>query len=404
MRYIALLDRDRPIENPLMVVWIDGRREEMFVPGEGWRPCNPVYRTWFVNVAITEEHARRLLHTAQPAGPLKDPQSEDLRYYAQTGYYDEWFYYAIEDDEHPFDDPVTTLIQHWTSGQEQIFTTDLVWKLEKPTGRRIRITQEDAYAFEEIQARRIFGDVEHRYFAIVNPFEPDVDDPPCIARESRGGEKEHYDGTWVRSDAIDDIRRWGRDGTLVQLTEQAAAQRIANWTPREERTRFFACLNKATPDLEQPQLVAKVIEKHGSLHTYRTSADGQWRTASMTHLLREYMCVEIEEADVDRSIESFDRNVAFERPDDVRYRYFAIVRNSARDDVMTARSLIRAWGGTHGDTYEEVYHSGVDRWRYSILLYEVQNAHVNMDDIEITEEVAQQLQQKMRQSYLDSAH
>ncbi|NGY62695.1 hypothetical protein G7043_27635 [Lentzea sp. NEAU-D13] len=47
----------------MLVVRVHGRHEEMFVPGlfrGQWKRLDPVYRTWFVNVAITDEHAKRL--------------------------------------------------------------------------------------------------------------------------------------------------------------------------------------------------------------------------------------------------------------------------------------------------------------------------------------------------------
>jgi hypothetical protein len=65
-RYFALIAYDHPVDNPLMVVRVgktsSGRiREDRYRPSYGWSDSDPTNREWFVNVAITEEQANRLL-------------------------------------------------------------------------------------------------------------------------------------------------------------------------------------------------------------------------------------------------------------------------------------------------------------------------------------------------------
>lgn len=403
MRYIALLDRDRPIENPLLIVRVDGDREEMFVPAffrGRWEPCDPLWRTWFVNVAITEEHATRLLRVVKPAGPLedRDPKSQDCRFAAQEGYYIEWFYYAIETPEHPFDDPLTVIKQDWLHDEDQTFTTDLVWQYASPAGRRIRITKEDADAFEEIQSRRVFDNARLRFFAITNPFDQDPDDPPVIARERIDDEgtvhQERHDGTWVRSGAINGIRHNRKDGKLTRLTDETAARLIAQWRPRPDRSGYYACLNEAAPSPDKPAMVLR-LEDDGGVGASRYNSNGNWVVMNLWTTLEKYELVAIDDAARERLVEYIDNRDAFPRPDDVKYHYWAIVRNEATDDVMEARDLLRSWGGDDGTKFEEELHPSVNRWRRTIMLYEINFGHRSDDAVEITEEVAERLRAKL---------
>ena len=402
MRYIALLDRDRPIENPLLVVRVDGRREEMFVPGlfrGRWKRLDPVYRTWFVNVAITDEHAKRLLRTVKPAGPLekRDPKSRECRFAAEEGYYTEWFYYAIETPEHPFDDPLTVIRQHWTRDQESIFAPDLVWRLAKPDGRRIRITQDDTRAFEEIQSRRVFGNTRLRHFAITTPFDQDPDDPPVIAREWTGDDgtvhEERYDGTWVRSSVIESVRSTRKDGKLTPLTEETATRLTAAWRPRPDRSGHYACLDKAAPSLGKPSMVLR-LDDDGAIGGSRYNSNGNWHVVNLWTTLRDYELVAIDDTTRERLIEHIDHRDAFPQPDNVAYRYWAISWNDA-EDVLEASILLRSWGGDDGTTFEERLHPSVNRWRRSIMLYEIHFGHRSDDAVEITEEVARRLREKL---------
>lgn len=82
---------------------------------------------------------------------------------------------------------MTVVREDVTSKTEVAFTRNLVWEPVPVSGRRVRITQEDADRFEEIQARRVFGDAEVRYFAVVNPLYPDAGNPSVIAGVDRRG-------------------------------------------------------------------------------------------------------------------------------------------------------------------------------------------------------------------------
>jgi hypothetical protein len=295
MRYIALLDSDRPIENPLMVVRVDDGWEEAYVPGHGWQHCDPLCRNWFTNVPITEEQALALLPMLEPAGPLedRDPERGELRMYAREGYYPDLHHYAIETDEHPFDDPLTVLRRFWLTGREQCYTTNLVWEDVAVDGRRIRISAEDADAFEKIQALRVCGDTTYRYYAITNPLAPVVENPALIAR-TRIGEKsdhdEHYDGGWVGSSAIYSIRHGFAAGTLTEIGPESATRLLRAWTPRAARTRYFTC---RAPHAD---LLVRAREEPGGLRVAEHHGGDRWYVGDLDVYLREYEVVEIDEA------------------------------------------------------------------------------------------------------------
>jgi hypothetical protein len=296
MRYIALLDTDRSIDNPLMVVRVHEGREEMYVPDHGWQHCDPLCRNWFENVPITEEAALALLPNLQPTGPLedRDPERSDLRMYAHEGYYTETFYYAIETGEHPFDDPLTVVLRWWLTGQERTYTTNLVWEHAPVEGRRIRISREAAGRFQKIQALRVCGDTTYRYYAITNPLRPDVDDPALIAR-TRIGENaeyhEHYDGGWEGTSAIYSLRNGFADGELTAIGPETTARLLQTWTPRAARTRYFTCRAKAAPHGE---LLVRAREEPGGLRVAERRGD-RWYIGDMDVYLRDFEVVEITE-------------------------------------------------------------------------------------------------------------
>lgn len=145
---------------------------------------------------------------------------------------------------------MTVVREDVTSKTEVAFTRNLVWEPVPVSGRRVRITQEDADRFEEIQARRVFGDAEVGYFAVVNPLYPDAGNPSVIAREWTGGEGVHHsecygpDRKWVSTETITYVRNRYHDGMLEPVTEETAARLIEAWTPRPRDVRCFACLTR----------------------------------------------------------------------------------------------------------------------------------------------------------------
>ncbi|SDM37976.1 hypothetical protein [Allokutzneria albata] len=299
MRYIALLDSNRPIENPLMVVRVDDGREEAYVPGCGWEQCDPLCRTWFINVAITEEQALALLPNLEPTGPLedRDPERSELRMYAHEGYHEDTYYYAIETDEYPFDNPLTVLRRHWLTDREMHYTTELRWERGSVEGRRARISTADADKVKDIVAMRVSGDATHRYYVITNPFEPDVDNPALIARERIGWGSEyheHYNGGWIGSNAIYSVGNGFVNGELTPVKAERAARLVQSWTPRPEgtRVRYFACFDGR----DAPRLLVRVREESGGLRVaeYRPE-DGGWYLGDMGSYRRDYDLVEISE-------------------------------------------------------------------------------------------------------------
>jgi hypothetical protein len=146
---------------------------------------------------------------------------------------------------------LTVVREDVTSKTEVAFTRNLVWEPVPVSGRRVRITQEDADRFEEIQARRVFGDAEVGYFAVVNPLYPDAGNPSVIAREWTGGEGVHHsecygpDRKWISTETITYVRNRYHDGMLEPVTEETAARLIEAWTPRPRDVRCFACLEEA---------------------------------------------------------------------------------------------------------------------------------------------------------------
>ncbi|NGY62694.1 hypothetical protein G7043_27630 [Lentzea sp. NEAU-D13] len=237
-----------------------------------------------------------------------------------------------------------------------------------------------------------------RYFAITTPFDQDPDDPPVIARERIDDDgtvhEERYDGTWVRSSAIDSVRSNRKDGKLTRLTEETAARLAARWRPRPDRSGYYACLDKAAPSLGKPSMVLR-LEDDGGIGGSRYNSNGDWHVVNVWTTLREYELVAIDDATRERLIEHIDNRGAFSRPDDVKYRYWAIVWNEATEDVLEASALLRSWGGKDGTTFEERLHPDVNRWRRSIMLYEIRFGHRSDDAVEITEEVARRLQEKL---------
>jgi hypothetical protein len=85
-RYLALIAHDHPVDNPLMVIRVSrafpGRvREERYRPSSGWTTSDPLNREWFVNVAITEDQANRLLSGLgdDEPGDDRDPRGTTTR-------------------------------------------------------------------------------------------------------------------------------------------------------------------------------------------------------------------------------------------------------------------------------------------------------------------------------------
>jgi len=390
-RYIALLDSDRPIENPLLILRIHGSREEMYVPSYGWERADPLCREWFVNVAITEVRALRLLPDLLPTGPLedRDPYPHALTRDAAEGFGTQWFYYAIETPEHPLDDPLTIVRQHYPSKYESSFTPGLVWKSGRVPGRRVQITSEDLDRLEQVLIRRAFGGAEVHHYSIVNPLYPDAEHPAAIARVGPEGTQRFVRGDeWATTNVVSDVRYGYCHGTLVPLTEQAAADLVERWRPHPDssRTRYYTWLH----DDGQPAAVVRAWEKDGGLYeeSYR---DGLWGGRRTKCVLDDpARRTEIDQATAERLGKILDGWESGSGPDDGRYNYFAIVEDE-KEDVSAAHSLIRSWGGDRGTTHEEKFNSRIDRWRMCLTLYEIETARDDSYAIPISEEVAENL-------------
>lgn len=233
-----------------------------------------------------------------------------------------------------------------------------------------------------------------RYFAITNPFAQDAHDPPAIARERTSDgtvHQERYDGTWVRSDAISDIRNNRTDGKLTPLTDETAAHLLKRWQPHADHSGQYACLNRATPSPDEPEMLIRV-EEDGGVSGHRLNSKGNWSRVNMWTVVADHELAEIDDATRDRLLGHLHDLEAPPRPDDVQYRYWAIVGDAKTSDPMTAGHLLRSWDDA---AHEERFSPRDGRWHSSILLYEINFGHRFDDAAEITEEVALRLQEKL---------
>jgi hypothetical protein len=238
-----------------------------------------------------------------------------------------------------------------TSRTELDFTRNLVWEPVPVSGRHVRITEEDADRFEEIQARRVFGDAEVRHFAVVNPLYPDARKPSVIAREwtdSKGvRHSECYgpDRTWIPTGTITHIRHGFCDGMLTPVTAETAAR----------------------------------------LH------DSDW-TGTREFLSGKRHPVEVDRARADKYVKIAKRSNSERVPPDDRWDYFAIV-DHREADVLTARALVRSLGGRQGAGYEQKFHPRDNKWRSCLTLYDISSGRDNAEDVPITTEVAERLRE-----------
>lgn len=400
MKYFALIAHDHPVERPLMVVRV-GRagRAERYGPSRGWTPCDPLHREWFVNVPITEEHANAVLDGLADDDPddTWDPRGPRARMYASEGYGPEWLDLAVETDEHPFDDPLTVVRHHVSGTWEIAFTRDLVWRTTPVplAGRRVRVTEEYRDRFEEVQARRVFGDAEIRHFAVTNPLYPDPAKPSAIARErvdAEGvfqGETYGPDGTWTRSSTIFQVRHGVHDGGLTPVTERVAARLVKAWKPRPRTVRYFLCRDKAGAR----SCVARVWDEDGLLREEKVNHDSDWVGTSgflsghhFPH--RDHRPVEVGEDEALERVEAVERANGLTWPEDGRYRYHAIVHR-VTDDVLTARMLVRSRDGHRAQSFS----ARDGKWRQTFELLDIRTGHSYYDEVPITEEVAERLRE-----------
>ncbi|MEA5367229.1 oxygenase MpaB family protein [Amycolatopsis sp., V23-08] len=392
-RYIALVDWDRPIGNPLLVLRIHGSREEMYVPSYGWERADPLCRDWFVNVPITEVQALRLLPQLAPAEPLedRDPYPQAMTRDAAEGFGTQWFYYAVETPEHPLEDPSTIVRLHYPSKSESWFTENLMWETGKAPGRRVRITEEDLHRLEQVLVRRRFGGADVHHYAIVNPLRPDAGHPSAIARVGPDGHQLYVGaGEWATTNVVSDVRHRFCHGTLIPLTEREAAGLAERWRPHPDssRMRYYAWLHPGG----EPAALKRAWEDGGGLYE-ETYEDGVWGARGTKCVVSDLEGrVEIDRATAERLGKVKDQRESGHQPDDGRYSYFAIADNE-REDVSAAHGLVRSWEGNSGRTFEEKLNPRIDRWRSCLTLYEISTARDDSYAIPITEEVANGLRQ-----------
>ncbi|GAB2843762.1 hypothetical protein [Lentzea nigeriaca] len=190
MRYHVVLTAHAhyPEAGPRAVMRIDGDHEEIFNPARGWTVADRRYREWFVNTRISETEAESITARIGPLPSLDDenwdPRNTSERALAIEGYGDPYLHFAVEAEGHPFDYPLTAVHEQLAGERLRLsYTKDLSWKVVPVEGRLVRITGEDSKRFEQVQARRVFGDAEIRHFAVVNHLRPDPRDPYLLLRE-----------------------------------------------------------------------------------------------------------------------------------------------------------------------------------------------------------------------------
>ena len=388
-RYVALLDGYHEDAKPLAVLRIRDDVEEIHVPGRGWERADPRWRDWLVNVPIDSGRALGLMGSLAPTGPLEelDPYPHALGRDAAEGFGTQWFYYAVETPDHPLDDPLTLVKLHYPSRSESWFTADLRWADAPVPGRRVRITQEELERLERVLIRRAFGGAEVEHYAILNPFHPDLEHPAAIVRVDPDGEQRYLqDGEWASTSVVFQIRHRFRHGTLVPLTEEAAARLVERWRPHPDgaRVRYYAWTTDG-----RPTSVMRAWDDDGGI-VEESYKDGQWTGREKCVFDDERQRVELDRVAAERLGKRLDQRDDGPVPEDGRYRYHAILVRE-RDDVSTAHGLVRTWGGGNGLAYEEKFNPRIDRWRRTMTVYEIMTARDDDYAVPISEDVAKAL-------------
>ncbi|MGM1064951.1 hypothetical protein [Saccharothrix sp. Mg75] len=368
--HIALLRYSRqPLDAPSAVMRVDGDREEVFDVGQGWVRADPRYREWFLSARISEAEAERLVVGIGPPPPLDeehDPRNTERRALAIEGYGDPYLYFAVETEEHPFDDPLT-VVQENLAGEREVlsFTRDLAWRRCPVEGRLVSITKEDVERFKDVQARRVFGDVRVRHFAVVNHVRPDLDDPYLLLREWVD-DVDQYGSHFC--ERYDENREWVRAGYGARhgraVTGEALDHLLTSWTPHPAgvESRHFAFLD----DTGEPLRVARVTaDEHGC--TTEKSFVTYWREPSYGEncvLEGAGTRVDVDEAraaEFVEVLEHLDRG-----PEDGRFLYWECLKPMFLGlRHTTVKRFARTWGGDDGLLHAEWFFEREDLWYLS---------------------------------------
>ncbi|WP_394615990.1 hypothetical protein JNUCC0626_40790 [Lentzea sp. JNUCC 0626] len=244
MRFHVVLsgDTSHPVVGPLAVVRVDDSRETIFDPVRGWVRADKRYREWFLNTRISDAEAEELIARTGPPPSLDDerwnPRNTSRTAHAIEGYGDTYLRFAVEDREHPFDDPID--LAHEQQYGNRLWLTylpDLSWGRGRTPGRFVRVSEEESDRIEEVLARRVFGDAEFRHFAVVNRQCPDLRDPYALLRED--ARVEASGSLRLRlCDRYDANREWvpvGRQSRMGMPVVGAVLDHLlTSWTPSAE--------------------------------------------------------------------------------------------------------------------------------------------------------------------------
>ncbi|MGW4212415.1 hypothetical protein ACWEIJ_30795 [Lentzea sp. NPDC004789] len=145
-------------------------------------PYDEVYRAngqWVrTNAAIAiragERPGRVVPITAAAADALRETWTPEPGLEQEPVWRPLFRYYAV-------DDPPTVV--RVRGDIEEVYTEALQWERAETGGERVPITAADALRFEETQFRRVFGEATFRYYAVVNAFHPDPEDPAAVVRK-----------------------------------------------------------------------------------------------------------------------------------------------------------------------------------------------------------------------------
>ncbi|MEA5365518.1 hypothetical protein VA596_38750 [Amycolatopsis sp., V23-08] len=240
---------------------------------------------------------------------------------------------------------------------------------------------------------------DYEYWAVVNRFYPDVDDPSTVVRvwEFLPGrfleENLNRDLEWVHTERPSEPS----EGEAVRISEEAA-RRFETIQARRARTerggpryRYYAMLRPFHPHVADPACVGrKWDDGNGNVLEELYSLDCEW--VRNTGWSERNECVEIDAAAARRFEKIQAKRYRSALPPGGRFNYTAIASSVNRDEV---RGLVRWWTSGGGYRREEDFHPRDGRWRRGFTLEDIDRGSNWADTTEISEKEAKRLQESL---------